>query len=88
MNEEEFYNAVADIFGMTYEFRERPKKRTRWGPRHPGNGRFPKHGIIRWFGPNTIHVSLTNPRLSGIYTEPETVLTALRELMPGNTNAV
>lgn len=61
-----------------YEFLPKPKKRGRWGPRTPGNGRFPGHGLVRWFGPNGIHVNLTSPKLSGFYTSPEQAIVAIR----------
>ncbi len=53
-------------------------RHTRWGPREPGNGRFPGHGTIRVFSEKMIHVSLNDPSLSGTFTSFEAVLEALR----------
>lgn len=56
-------------------------RKTRWGPREPGNGRFPGHGLIRIFGSNTIHVSLSNPSLNGTFSSFEEVLEALQRVI-------
>jgi len=77
MNKEEFFNECAKILGTEHNYVDlKPLKRynritgkmtqtgsayTRWGPRIPGNGRFPGFGLIRVFGPTNIFVALHHP---------------------------
>lgn len=79
--EEGFYLECAKLLECAdHTYRVYPyTKRTRWNNRGAGNGRYPGHGIVRMFGPNTIHVSLYSPRLSGQFKSPEAVYAAIRE---------
>lgn len=82
--EEDFYGECAEILGTEHEYRDqvpRPKvsrdgvvytpstTQTRWGPRTPGNGRFPGFGLIRLFWPNTVQINLTKPKIISITIE-------------------
>lgn len=81
---EDFYSQCAEILGTGHEFRDqvpRPKvsrdgvryipstTQTRWGPRSPGNGRFPGFGTIRLFWPETVQINLLNPKRIAITIE-------------------
>ena len=80
--EEGFYTQVAEILGVSLNYRHYPFKRpTRWNNRTAGNGRFEGYGLIRMFGPNCIHVSLTNPiKVNRIFSNVEDVYAFLRTL--------
>ncbi len=94
MKVSEFYKACEDILGTKTEYKEqkiytkydretgqpyKPATRaTRWGGREPGNGRFPGNGLIRVFG-SIIHITLTDPQLSGTFNSFEDALKALEE---------
>lgn len=85
--EERFYKKCAEILGGSHDYHEKviftrinrvtgeqyEADRSRWGPRDPGNGRYPGFGIIRRFGPTYIHVVLTHPvRYNNVFhTEDE-----------------
>lgn len=94
MNKKDFYDRCADILGCQhdystfndkiYRFDEEGKpcgtNATRWGGRHPGNGRFPGYGTIRAFGP-VIHVALTRPKsVAQTFNSQEEVLAFLEGL--------
>ncbi len=77
---EKFYTKVAEILDTPYEFQPLFRHRRRWGPRQPGNGRFPEFGLIRWFSSKFIHVSLTAPvNLSKTFSSEEDAFTFLKE---------
>ena len=83
---EEFYNECAKILGSDQKFIPNiPKSRGRsgrWGPRQPGNGRFPEFGTIRIFSDTQIHMSLNKPEtIVKTFDSKEKVLEFLRELM-------
>jgi hypothetical protein len=80
MADEEFYRKVADILGVHYAHIEPASGNTskRWGPRRPGNGRFPGHGIVRMFSPTDIHIAMNHPPVSGSFKSPEAALSAIR----------
>jgi hypothetical protein len=85
---ERFYKAVSDLLGAEHRFQPFPYgKRTRWNNRLPGNGRYPGHGLVRRYGPDTIHIQLHSPPLAGVYTSEQAALraiqTALQATMPG-----
>ena len=80
MEKEEFYQRVADLLHVEYTFLNISKRRTRWGPREPGNGRFPGHGLVQWFGPDCIKVCLINPALVATFDNPERALAAIAEV--------
>jgi hypothetical protein len=82
MVENSFYQACADLLGVSYDYSPYPfSRRTRWNNRAPGNGRFPDHGLIRMHGPNLINVSLKNPRMSGFYYSVESALDAIKKAL-------
>jgi hypothetical protein len=74
-----FYEAVAVMLGCDeHSYSKFPfRKRTRWNNRQAGNGRYPGHGIVRRFGPDNIHVQLTNPPVSGLFRSAEAALAAI-----------
>lgn len=80
MSHEEFYAAVAALLGTTHDFVQPPREgaKLRWGPRTPGNGRFPGHGLVRIFG-DKIHVALTTPFLTGVFGSKDSALAAIGE---------
>jgi len=84
--DEEFYSECAKILGSDQKFIPNiPKSRGRsgrWGPRQPGNGRFPGFGTIRAFSDTQIHMSLNKPEtIVKTFDSKEKVLEFLRELM-------
>lgn len=80
MTPAEFYDAVAEVLGTTHQhFTPVGNRKKRWGPREPGNGRFPGFGLVRVFSNCLIHVSLTHPQLNGIYKSMAEALTAITE---------
>jgi len=94
---EDFYGECAEILGTEHEYSDqvpRPKisrhgiryipttKQTRWGPRTPGNGRFPGFGMIRLFWPDTVQIIITRPKTISITIEGrEKALDYLRKEM-------
>jgi hypothetical protein len=84
---EQFYQDVADLLGVENnyrydEFTVGGTYRTRWNNRKPGNGRFEGYGLIRFFGPNCIHVVLHKPAMiSGVFNSTEEVLSALKKAL-------
>lgn len=83
MNEKEkFYNDCADLLETSYEFVKiipNTRRSGRWGPRQPGNGRFPGFGLIRWFSAKVIHVHLINPvQVDKVFDSAETALDYIR----------
>lgn len=81
MNAQEFYDAVAAIFNETHDYVPPPSGalKKRWGPRTPGNGRFPGRGIVRFFSPTVIHVALRHPSINGQFADPDAALTAIKQ---------
>jgi hypothetical protein len=81
---ERFYQAVADLLGVPSNYQYNPHTlggtyRTRWNNRGAGNGRFEGYGLIRYFGPNDIHVMLRKPLvINQRFSDPEAVLDLLR----------
>jgi len=79
MNAEEFYRKVADILGAHHT--QAPawtgSTRRRWD-RRLGSGRFPGHGIVRFFSATEIHVALRHPPVTGSFETPEAALKAIR----------
>lgn len=94
MKIDEFYEECGKILGVSTEYKEQklynkfdretgqkykvPTRGNRWGGREPGNGRFPKRGLIRVFG-NSIHIALHTPKLNGLYNSFDEALIALNE---------
>ncbi len=66
---EDFYGQCAEILGTEHVYREPASRPTRWGPRTPGNGRFPDFGMIRLFWPNTVQINLLQPKRISITIE-------------------
>ena len=84
---ESFYQDVSDLLGIENNYEYNPHTvggtyRTRWNNRKPGNGRFEGYGIIRFFGPNVIHVAINYPvTLTGVFESKEEVLSALKKAL-------
>lgn len=78
---ENFYGEVAFLLDTTHEYSKPPTPgaRLRWGPRNPGNGRYPGHGVVRKFSKNHIHVALHTPKLSGWFTSQVEALNAISQ---------
>lgn len=78
--EEDFYRDVAKMLKCDgYVYREFPfGRRTRWNNRTAGNGRFPGHGLVRYFGPTHIQVSLTTPLITGLFHNTNDALSAIQ----------
>jgi hypothetical protein len=74
-----FYDRCVEILGTSHEFRPwRGRRPNRWNNRHPGNGRFPGFGCVRWFGPRCIHVMLEAPeRIARSLSSEEAVFALL-----------
>lgn len=77
--EEGFYQAVADLLKCSSDYRKYPfTKRTRWNNRSAGNGRFIGHGLIRFYGPTNIHITLNNPKINGLFSTVDSALEAIK----------
>lgn len=98
MNKEEFFNECAKIFKIEHNYanlrRLQKIDRTtgkiiqtnssycRWGPRTPGNGRFPGFGLVRVFSPSQIFVNLNNPvKISQEFKSFEEVIEFLKKII-------
>jgi hypothetical protein len=81
--EQGFYEECAKLLDCAeHTYRVFPyRKRTRWNNRTAGNGRFPGHGLIRMFGPTSIHVALYEPKLSGQFKSMDAVYAAIKEAL-------
>jgi len=78
MEEKQFYEEIGRLLEQDHNFVPRSRRRTRWFPRYPGNGRFEGHGIVRWYNSESIFMSFRDPQLIGSYASPEAALAALR----------
>ena len=91
MNKPDFYAACEAIFQTGHVYREHhpiKARSNRWASRLPGNGRFEGVGLIRYFGPTTIHISLTSPvAINQTFSSPEATLAFLRDLNPESSHA-
>jgi len=90
---EQFYQDVSDLLGIEnkYEYNRYTvggTYRTRWNNRKPGNGRFEGFGIIRFFGPQMIHVAINKPcYLCGTFDSTDAVLVALKKALDETKSA-
>lgn len=76
--EHDFYQNVAVLLDCDDLYRKFPfRKRTRWNNRSAGNGRFGGHGLVRYFGPGHISISLHNPIVNGIFYNTTDALHAI-----------
>ena len=64
MNKHEFYEKVNIILGIETEVLDSPKKRRRWGPRTPGNGRYEGRGICFWFCSDHVSIMFHTPEIT------------------------
>lgn len=84
---ESFYQDVSDLLGIESNYEYNPytvggKYRTRWNNRKPGNGRFEGYGLIRFFGPDVIHVSISKPvSINRTFASKAEVLEALKKAL-------
>lgn len=81
MNKEEFYNRCYEILGVGEEYKDiqyNQRRTNRWGPRQPGNGRYPGFGLIRWFSENNIH--LISSSGSKVFDSPEALFDYIETL--------
>ncbi len=74
MNKAEFFTEVDKILGP-----QDPGKTLGYGRwrRGAGEGRYPGHGVIRWYSETCIHVMLYEPRIYYTYTQPEAAVIGL-----------
>ncbi len=85
MNEEneveDFYQTVAEILKCEgHVYKQFPySKRTRWNNRLAGNGRFPGHGLVRYFSSTHIHVQLICPPINGLFSSVDAALEAIKK---------
>ena len=77
MDKQEFYDEVGVILGIGDTYVENPPYRRRWGQRKPGNGRYEGYGIVRYFGPNVIHVAFHG--LHGTFCDVSSAIDAIRD---------
>lgn len=75
-----FYQTVAEMLGTTHDYKPwTGRGPNRWNNRHPGNGRFPGFGTVRYFSPTCIHVCLHAPRsINRMCASAEAVYAILR----------
>lgn len=98
MNKKDFFDECANILGTQHNFVDlKPRRKTdrktgkiiqtdsaytRWGPRIPGNGRFPGFGLVRVFSPSNIFVVLQNPiQTSKSFNSYQETLDFLRQVV-------
>jgi len=83
MNEKElFYEACGGILGTIHNYKQPVSRITRWNNRSAGNGRYEGFGLIRFFGPNKIHIALNHPeRVNKTCSSKDEVFTLLHEVM-------
>lgn len=75
MDKREFYERCDALLGQEHAPPTTLRYRGRWGPREPGSGRYEGYGLIRWFGPRLVHVSLTAPiKMRTVMTANETIM--------------
>lgn len=81
MNKDNFYKELSVILDRPFQASSKLKK-TRWGPREPGPGRFDGFGTCRWFSSNSIHLSFYFPeRIQKTFSSPEEALSFIRLLL-------
>lgn len=75
---EDFYRAVAKLLHCeAHGYQPFPfRRRSRWNNRNPGSGRFPGHGLVRFYGPAHIHVHLND--VVGVFASIDAALAAIR----------
>lgn len=78
--QQDFYQACAEILKVPHEFAPRYTRRPRWNNRTPGNGRFPGRGTIRWFSSDHIHMAFHTPAVTLTFSNPDQCLAYLRTL--------
>ena len=54
---------------------------TRWGGRHPGNGRYSQYGIIRYYSDKVVHISIHTPVSMNITTTVEDAIEIIKNIM-------
>lgn len=89
MTRDEFFAEVERHLGQqapgkTVSVSNRTDSRGRW-LRGAGGGRFPGHGVIRYFSDTSIHVLLTNPVLHQTFTSPESALSTIIDKLAVST---
>jgi hypothetical protein len=93
-NEKAFFERIAALLETHHEYRRvaiYPKvdrhtgeiyvpitENTRWH-RALGNGRFPGHGVIRYWKPDSIQVLFNNPIVRATYTSEEDAIAAIQQ---------
>jgi len=87
MSVEQFYQDVADLLGVDSSYRYNKftvggTYLTRWNNRKPGNGRFEGFGLVRFFGPESIHVAINKPVYHNkVYASAEEALEGLKKAL-------
>ena len=105
MEKKEFYQRCAQILNTEHNYVDlKPRIKfdritgekiqtstayTRWGPRIPGNGRFPGFGLIRVFSPEKIFVNFSKPKsVSKMFNSYDEVINFLEELVDSDKGSV
>jgi len=81
MDKTEFYAACDKLLGQEHPPPKVHRYRGRWGPRAPGPGRYEGYGLIRYFGPNHVHIALYAPRKISAVATPEDALSLIGSLI-------
>ena len=87
MTKIEFYEAVGEILGTGHDslIRSEHYQRSRWNNREPGNGRYPGHGLVRYFATDHITVTFQSGDINGSYASASEALAAIRKYADGRT---
>lgn len=81
MDKTEFYAECDRLLGQQHPPPRVYRYRGRWGPRCSGPGRYEGHGLIRYFGPNHVHIALYAPIKVTTVTTPEDALRLIESLI-------
>ena len=81
MSKKEFYEECDKIFGQSHLPPTTQRYRGRWGPRTPGSGRFEGYGLVRWFSPSLVHISLRQQVALQTYMTAHEALVRIAEIV-------
>lgn len=79
MTSTELYEQIGQMLGTGHETLIRGPyfRRTRWNNREAGNGRYPGHGLVRYYAEDHIVITFRSGDISGRYHTPEQALAAI-----------
>lgn len=82
MDRETFYREVGLLLGVEHtDYVQHPGHSKRWGPREPGNGRYPGSGTVRVYADDLIQVNPHTPVLTGTFRSYEAAISALQAVL-------